>query len=77
MTRDLNDKHYAEIQKLTENEQSLRQQIKQAQRDHERVKNEIASLKQTMQVKESGVKSDLERLCNEWQEKVEFAENEW
>jgi hypothetical protein len=40
------------------------------------VKGELTAMKQQIQLKESGVKSDIERMWSEWQEKLEYTENE-
>lgn len=54
----------------------MRQQIKSGQRESEKVKNELKNLQQNFQIKESGVRSDVERMWNEWQEKLDFTEGE-
>lgn len=76
VTRDLNDRHFAEVQKHTETEQALRQRVKVEQRETDKLKNELKTLHHTFEIKESGVKSDVERLYNEWQEKLDFTEEE-
>lgn len=72
--RDWSDKHHLSLQAHSESENTFKQQLKNANRDKDRVSQELISLQKAMKMKESGVKSDIDRMWSEWQAKLEFQE---